>query len=43
MAFDIFLIPAISSEVEYIFSAAKKLITDKQNCLGAKVVEANKC
>ena len=43
MAFDIFLILVISSEVEYVFSAAKRLITDKQNCLGAKVVEASKC
>ena len=43
MAFDIFLILAISSEVEYVFLAAKRLITDKRNCLGAEVIEASKC
>ena len=41
MAFDIFSIPAMSSEVERIFSAAKKLITDERNCLGPEVVEAS--
>jgi hypothetical protein len=40
MAFDIFSIPAMSSEVERVFSSAKKLITDKRNCLGSDVVEA---
>ena len=40
MAFDIFSIPAMSSEVERVFSAAKKLITDERNCLGAEAVEA---
>ena len=40
MAFNIFLIPAISSKVERVFLAAKKLITDKRNCLGAEAVEA---
>ena len=29
MAFDIFLIPAISSEVERVFLAAKRLIIDE--------------
>jgi hypothetical protein len=43
MAFDIFSIPVISSEVECIFSAAKRLITDEQNCLGAEVVEVSEC
>ena len=42
MAFDIFLILVISSEVEYVFLAAKRLITDERNCLGAKVIEASK-
>ena len=40
MAFDIFSIPAMSSEVERVFSAAKKLITDERNCLGPEVVQA---
>ena len=43
MVFDIFLIPAISSKVERVFLVAKRLITDKQNCLGAEVIEASKC
>jgi len=43
MAFNIFLIPVISSEVEHVFLAAKRLITDKRNCLEAEVVEASKC
>ena len=43
MAFDIFLIPVISSKVERVFLAAKRLIIDKQNCLEAKVIEASKC
>jgi hypothetical protein len=38
MAFDIFSIPAMSSEVERVFSAA---ITDERNCLGPEVVEAS--
>jgi len=40
MAFDLFSIPAMSSEVERIFSIAKKMITDERNCLGPEVVEA---
>jgi hypothetical protein len=43
MAFDIFLIPAISSEVKRVFSVAKRLITDERNCLGADVIEASEC
>ena len=43
MAFDIFSIPAISSEVEHMFSAAKRLITDERNCLEAEVIEASEC
>ena len=31
----------MSSEVERVFSAAKKLITDERNCLGPAVVEAS--
>jgi len=43
MAFNIFLIPVISSEVERVFLAAKRLIMDKRNCLGVEVVEVSKC
>ena len=42
MAFNIFLILVISSEVECVFSVAKRLITDKQNYLRAEVIETNK-
>ena len=43
MAFDIFLILVISSEVERVFLAAKRLIIDERNYLGAEVVEASEC
>jgi len=43
MAFDIFLILAISSKVERVFLAAKRLIMDKRNYLGVEVVEASEC
>ena len=43
MAFDIFSILAMSNKVERVFSAAKRLIIDKQNCLGAEVIEASEC
>ena len=43
MAFDIFLIPVISSKIERVFLATKRLIIDKRNCLGAEVVEASEC
>ena len=43
MAFDIFSILVISSEVERVFLAAKRLITDERNYLGADVIEASKC
>ena len=43
MAFDIFLILAISSKVERVFLAAKRLIIDKRNCLRVEVVEVSKC
>ena len=42
MAFNIFSILVISSKVECVFSAAKRLIMDKQNCLKVEVVEASK-
>ena len=43
MAFDIFLILAMSSKVKRVFLAAKRLITDERNCLGAEVIEASEC
>ena len=43
MAFDIFSIPAISSKVKRVFSAAKRLITDERNYLGVEVIEASEC
>ena len=42
MAFNIFSILVISSEVECVFSVAKRLITDEQNYLRIKVIKANK-
>ena len=42
MAFNIFLILVISNKIECVFLAAKRLIIDKRNCLGAEVIEANK-
>ena len=40
MAFDVVLsIPAMSGEVERVFSSSKRLITDNRNCLGSEVVE----
>jgi hypothetical protein len=41
MAFDIFSIPVMSSKVERVFSAAKRLNMDERNCLGADVIEAS--
>ena len=43
MAFNIFLILVISRKIKRVFSVAKRLIIDKQNYLGVKVVEASKC
>ena len=43
MAFNIFLIPVISSKVKRVFLIAKRLIIDKQNYLKAKIIEASKC
>ena len=43
IVFYIFLILAISSKVEYMFLAAKRLIIDKRNYLGAEVIEASEC
>ena len=42
MAFNIFSIPVMSSKVKRVFSAAKRFITDKQNCLRAEVIKTSK-
>jgi hypothetical protein len=41
MAVDLFLIPAMSSECERVFSQTKKIVTDEQNRLSAPVIEAD--
>jgi len=43
MAFNIFLILVMSSKVERVFLAAKRLITDERNYLGVEVIEASEC
>ena len=43
MAFDLYSIPAMSSECERVFSQTKKLITDERNNLGAAIIEAEEC
>jgi hypothetical protein len=43
MAFDLFSIPAMSSECERVFSQAKKLITDERNRLSPATIEADEC
>jgi hypothetical protein len=43
MAFDLFSIPAMSSECERAFSHAKKLITDNRHSLNVDTIEADQC
>ena len=43
MAFDIFSIPAMSAECEWVFSSTKLMIPDSQNRLGADLIEAGEC
>ena len=43
MAFDLFSIPAMSSECERVFSQSKQLITEERNRLGAVTIEADEC
>ena len=43
MAFDLFAIPAMSSECERVFSQTKLLITDKRNRLSDSTIEATEC
>ena len=43
MTFNIFIILAINSKIKRVFLAAKRLIINKRNCLGAEVIEASEC
>lgn len=43
MAHDLFAIPAMSSECERAFSAAKKMITDERYNLKEVIIEADQC
>jgi hypothetical protein len=43
MAIDILSIPAMSAELERLFSSAKITITDRRNRLGVETIEALKC
>lgn len=43
MALDILAIPAMSAEVERVFSSASLTITDRRNRLGEEVIEAIEC
>lgn len=43
MAYDLFAIPAMSSECERAFSAAKRMITDERYRLKQDIIEADQC
>jgi hypothetical protein len=43
MAYDLFAIPAMSSECEQVFSATKRLVTGQQYSLKSDVTEADQC
>jgi hypothetical protein len=43
MAYDLFAIPAMSSECERAFSASKRMITDHRYSLKNDIIEANQC
>jgi hypothetical protein len=43
MAYDLLSIPAMSAETERVFSDINHTITPNRMCLGAEVVEAEKC
>ena len=43
MTLDILAIPAMSAEVEWVFSSASLTITDCRNRLGEEVIEAIEC
>jgi hypothetical protein len=43
MAYDLFAMPAMSSECERAFSNAKRLVTDKRHRLKSEIIEADQC
>ncbi|XP_073287623.1 putative transcriptional regulator tpeD, partial [Primulina huaijiensis] len=43
LAFNLFAIPAMSSEAERVFSHGKKMITDERYNLKADIIEADQC
>ena len=43
MALDILSIPAMSSEIERVFSSSGLLLTDRRNCLKSDIIEAAEC
>lgn len=43
MALEILAVPAMSAEVERVFSSASLTITDRRNCLGEDTIEAIEC
>jgi hypothetical protein len=43
MAYNLFAMPAISSECERAFSNAKRLVTDERHRLKSEVIEADQC
>ena len=43
MVFDMYLILAMSSECERVFSSTKQLICDRQARLGDDIMEASEC
>lgn len=43
MAYDLFAIPAMSSECERAFSSTKGLITDQRYSLKSDIIEADQC
>lgn len=43
MAYDLFAIPAMSSECERAFSSTKRLITDQRYSLKSDIIEADQC
>jgi hypothetical protein len=43
MAYDLFAMPAMSSEWECAFSNAKRLVTDKRHRLKSEVIDADQC
>ena len=43
MALDILAIPAMSSEIERVFSSSALLLTDRRNRLKEDIIEASEC